>query len=143
MTDATSEEMSALTRRSARVLAMLNGVAASLVTLSAARATADLFAALVHELARDFERVAIFRVKGNHLEGEHASGLDDSVDIHKIVVPMGLRSVITKAATSGTIERAAEKEIGDARPPFGGSPVSPLAAPLVFDGEVRGVAVLG
>jgi hypothetical protein len=139
ITDATSEEMSAFTRRFARMVALLNGAATSLVTLSAARTTSDLFAALVREMATEFERVAIFRVKGKHLEGEHAAGLDQSIDVQKIVIPMSLSSVMTKAARSGTIERAAEKEIGEAHPPFGSSPAAALAAPLVFEGEVLAV----
>ena len=139
ITDATSEEMSAFTRRFARMVALLNGAATSLVTLSAARTTSDLFAALIREMATEFERVAIFRVKGKHLEGERAAGLDESIDVQKIVIPMSLSSVMTKAARSGTIERAAEKEIGEAHPPFGSSPAAALAAPLVFEGEVLAV----
>jgi hypothetical protein len=139
ITDAASDEMSAFTRRFARMIALLNGAATSLVTLSAARTTSDLFAAMVREMATEFERVAIFRVKGRHLEGERAAGLDESIDVQKIVIPMSLSSVMTKAARSGTIERAAEKEVGEGHPPFGSSPAAALAAPLVFEGEVLAV----
>ena len=139
ITDATSDEMSAFTRRVARMIALLNGAATSLVRAADSVTSEDLFAALVREMATEFERVAIFRVKGKHLEGERAAGLDESIDVQKIVIPMSLSSVMTKAARSGTIERAAEKEIGEAHPPFGSSPAAALAAPLVFEGEVLAV----
>jgi hypothetical protein len=140
LTDATSAEMSALTKRLARFVAMLEGSAASLDRLAAARSVTDLFTTLVRELGNEFERVAIFRLKGNRLEGEQAAGLDDTVDVQKIVVPVGLESVITKALTSRAVEHATKDQFGDGRPPFGGSPASALAAPLVFDGDVFAIA---
>jgi hypothetical protein len=139
LADAASEQMSALTRRIGKVVATVNGSAASMQALGAARTVPALFAALVRELAKEFERVAIFRMKSNHLEGDLAAGLDDSVDVQKIVIPMGLSSLITKAASSAGVEQATGEEIGDARPPFGGSPAFAMAAPLLFDNELLAV----
>ena len=139
ITNATSAEMSASSKRAARIVSLLNASIASADALSSAQSVADLFAVLVRELGTEFDRVAIFRVKGNHLEGDIAAGLEDSTDIQKIVVPIGLESVITKAASGSGVHYATRELIGNGRPPFGGSPVAALAAPLLFDGDVVAV----
>jgi hypothetical protein len=139
ITDATSAQLSLLTKRFARLAVMLEGSAESLERLGAARTVTDVFAALVRELATEFDRVAIFRLKGTHLEGEHAAGLDEAVDVQKIVVPVALDSVISKALTSRAVEHAAKEQIGDACPPFGALPAFALAAPLLFDNDVLAI----
>lgn len=139
ITDAAGAEMSVLKGRVGQVTSALSAAATSLEALGSARTVEELFATLVRELANEFARVAIFRVKGNHLEGDLAVGLDDSVDIQKIIVPLGLSSVMTKAATDGVIQHTAREEIGESRPPFGGSPAFVVAAPLLFDGDVLAV----
>ena len=62
----------------------------------------DLFAALVRHLASEFSRVALFRVKANRLEGEDSIVFNDSTDVTKIVLPLNLDSLITRAASSGS-----------------------------------------
>jgi hypothetical protein len=139
ITDAAGTEMTVLRGKVGRVTSMITAAATSLDALSAARTVAELFAILIRELSTEFARAAIFRVKGNHLEGDLAVGVDASVDIQKIVVPLGMSSVLTKAV-SGGLQHATKEELGDSRPPFGGSPELVVAAPLVFDGEVLAVA---
>ena len=140
LSDATCAELSVMRDRMRRLTAMANSAATSLDALGSATTVADIFRTLVTQLSTEFQRVAIFRVKGNHLEGELAAGVDSSVDITKIVIPIGLSSVITKAAASGSLEHATKEQIVDSRPPFGGAPASALAAALVFQGERLAVA---
>lgn len=139
ISDAASAEMTVLRNRVKHVTSLLAAAGTSLEGLGTAKSVAELFAALVRELATEFARVAIFQVKGNHLEGELAVGLDDSVDIQKIVVPRSLSSLLTRAAAGDGVQQATKEEIGESRPPFGGSPQFVIAAPLVFEGEVLAV----
>lgn len=140
ISDGVSAELTAMRERVRGTTEMLNGAATSLDALGSATTVDGVFSNLLRQLAPQFERAAIFRVKGNHLEGEIAAGLDDSVDISKIVIPLGLRSVVTAAVTSRGLEHATKEQIDESRSPFGGSPASALAAPLVFEGEVLAVA---
>lgn len=140
ITDAAGGEMTTLRGRVGRVTAVLAAAATSLESLGTARTVAELYAALIRELATEFSRAAIFRVKGNHLEGDLAVGVDATIDIHKIVVPLGMSSVLTKAAGGGGLQHATTKEPSDSRAPFGGSPELVVAAPLLFEGEVVAVA---
>ena len=104
-------------------------------SLSGAATISELFGTVVRELATELPRVAIFRVKGSHLEGEHGAGFDETVLIKKIVIPMNLDSVITRAAHGGGLVRVEGDELAATRPPFGGSPVSAIAVPISFQGE--------
>ncbi len=61
------------------------------------------------------------------------------MDVQKIVVPVALDSVISKALTSRAVEHAAKEQIGDACPPFGALPAFALAAPLLFDNDVLAI----
>ena len=140
LTDAAGGEMTILRGRLARVASVLSAAATSLEGLETARTVAELSAALIRELGTEFSRAAIFRVKGNHLEGELALGIDSSVDIQKIVVPLGMSPLLTKAAGGGGVQHATRKESGELPAPFGGSPELVVAAPLLFEGEVVAVA---
>lgn len=139
ITDAAGGEMTTLRGRVGRITSVLTAAATSLERLGTARTVAELYAALIRELATEFSRAAIFRVKGNHLEGDLAVGVDTAIDIQKIVVPLGISSVLTRAAGGGGVQHA-KKEAGDSRAPFGGSPELAFAAPLLFEGEVVAVA---
>jgi predicted nucleic acid-binding Zn-ribbon protein len=100
----------------------------------------DLFAALVRHLASEFTRVALFRVKANRLEGEDQIGFDDTTDVTKLVLPLNLDSLITRAANSGTFEQLTGEELTESsRAPFGGTPTVALAMPLAFQGETLAV----
>ena len=95
----------------------------------------ELFATLVEEARPLLPRVALFRVKGHHLEGERGAGLDDSIDITKLSLPVSLDSLVTRAMSAGTLIRADHTQIEATPPPIGGSAVSAIAAPLSFGGE--------
>jgi hypothetical protein len=137
--DAWQDATAVMRGRSQRVTALLRSSVKALDTLGAAATVADVFTALVEQLAAEFPRVAIFRAKDQRLEGELAAGLDDAVDITTLVIPTSDDSVITRAAAGVTLEQGTAEEIADARSPFGDSPASALAAPLMFQGETLAV----
>lgn len=129
-------------------LAARDGVAASLLedlvsgfsTLATAATIPDILTTLVEQLAADFPRVALFRPKANRLEGQHQIGFDLSNDITKVVMPLTLDSLLTRAATSGRLESASGGEMVErSHVPFGGSPMCAVALPLVVQGETLGV----
>lgn len=122
-----------------RQTAMFSGTLQAVETLGATKTIAELFNTLVAQVGKHLPRVALFRVKGNHLEGEFGAGVDDSVQLKKIVIPMNMESVISRAATGGVIVRADGNDLAGSRAPFGGSPVSAIAAPLSFQGETLAV----
>jgi hypothetical protein len=119
--------------------ATLTGAVRALDSLSAAKSITELFGALVTQVATEMPRVALFRVKGNHLEGEDCAGVDDAGQIKKLVIPMNVDSVITRAVTGGALARADAEQLAQTRPPLGGSPASAFAVPVVFQGETLAV----
>ena len=83
----------------------------------------------------EFPRVALFRVKGNRLEGTHQIGFDLTNDIGKVIIPLAMDSLLTRAVTSGRTERLSGDAIDTSGLPFGGSPSFALAMPIVVDAE--------
>ena len=108
--------------------------------LGAATTIADVLATFVEQLAAQFPRVALFRVKKSHLQGEHAIGFDLKTDIAKVVMPLGMDSLLSRAATSGQIQRLGAAELKDrSRAPVSGSPNCALAIPIVVLGDTLGI----
>ena len=121
-------------------LALLDELLGSFEALSGATTIADVLTTLTEQLAADFCRVALFRVKGNRLEGEHQIGIDLPADIGKVMMPLGMDSLLTRAAGSGELTRLTGSELADSsRAPFAGSPTCALALPIVVDGETFAV----
>ena len=119
--------------------ATLSGAVRALDSLNAAKSMTELFGALVTQMATEMPRVALFRVKGNHLEGEDCAGVDDAAAIRKLVIPMNVDSVITRAVSGGGVSRADAEQLAQTRPPLGGSPASAFAVPVTFQGETLAV----
>jgi hypothetical protein len=110
--------------------------------LAGATTISDMLASLVRQLSVEFSRVALFRVKGNRLEGEYQIGFDQTTDVTKLVLPISMDSLITRAAASGAVEDLRGSELDDSsRAPFGGSPTPTfaLALPVIFQGETFAV----
>jgi hypothetical protein len=123
-----------------RLSSLLDASAHAVDDLAGATTVADLLATLVRQLSAEFTRVALFRVKANRLEGEHQVGFDLTTDVSKLVIPLSVDSVITRAATSGATERLTGAELKDSsRVPFGGTPTTALALPIAFQGETLAV----
>ncbi len=114
---------------------MLDGLIGAFDALSQATTISDVLATLGEQLAAEFPRVALFRVKGNRLEGAHQIGFDLTNDIGKVVIPLAMDSLLTRAVTSGMTERLSGEALDASGLPFGGSPTFGLAMPVVVDGE--------
>ncbi len=124
----------------AGALPVLDELLNSFEALSASTSIADVLTTLTEQLAADFSRVALFRVKGNRLEGEHQIGIDLPSDVAKVVMPLSMDSLLTRAASSGALLRLIESELADSsRAPFAGSPSCALALPVVVNGETLAV----
>ena len=121
-----------------RLVSLVNSAVDAADALATSSTVAELFAELVQQLASEFKRVALFRVKGNHLEGEHQTGFD--ADATKLVLPLNVDSLITRAATSGVVVHLTGSELDDvSRAPFGGTPGTALALPITYQGETFAV----
>jgi hypothetical protein len=114
---------------------VLDGLLGAFDALSTASTISDVLATLGEQLAAEFPRVALFRVKGNRLEGTHQIGFDLNNDIGKVIVPLAMDSLLTRAVTSGHTERLTGEAIDASGLPFGGSPTFALAMPIVVDTE--------
>jgi len=108
--------------------------------LDAASSVGDVLTTLVGGLAREFSRVALFRVQGNRLEGMQQAGFEFDRDISKLVFPLTVDSMLTRAATSAKMETLiAPPETTGALVPFGGTPGCALALPVAIHGETLAV----
>ncbi len=116
-------------------MGVLEGLLGAFEALSAATTISDVLATLSEQLAAEFPRVALFRVKGNRLEGAHQIGFDLTNDIGKVVIPLAMDSGVSRAVTSGMTERLSGDALDVSGLPFGGSPTFGVAMPIVVDGE--------
>lgn len=108
--------------------------------LAGASSVSDVLATLVEHLAAEFSRVALFYVRGNRLEGSNQIGFEFDNDIAKLIFPLGLDSLLTRAVVSGRIERVTGAEIpASGLAAFGGSPTCALAIPVVVQGETLAI----
>ncbi|HEX2453676.1 MAG TPA: hypothetical protein VHI99_08235 [Vicinamibacterales bacterium] len=122
-----------------RLISLLHASVAGIDALAGAATVGDLLGALVRQLSMQFPRVAVFRVRGNHLEGEHQTGFEQTNDVTKLVIPLGVDSLLTRVAGSRVAETLLSPD-SDGATPFGGSPAFALAIPLVLQGETLAVA---
>ncbi len=107
--------------------------------LGAATNVSDVLATLVEQMASQFPRVALFRVKKGHLQGEQQIGFDLKTDIAKLVLPLGMDSLPARAASSGQIESLGGDDLKSSRTPFSGTPSYAVALPLVVAGDTLAV----
>lgn len=121
-------------------LALLDDLLSSFQALASATTISDILTTLVEQLAAQYPRVALFRVKKNHLQGEHQIGFDLKTDIAKVMMPLGMDSLLARAASTGLIERLTAEELKDSsRAPFSGNPRSALAIPVIAAGETLAI----
>jgi chromosome segregation ATPase len=123
-----------------RLGSLIDASSHSIDELASTTSVTDLLASLVRQLSVEFSRVALFRVKGNRLEGEYQIGFDETTDVTKLVLPLNLDSLITRAASSGLVEHLKGSDLDESsRAPFGGTPASALALPVNFQNEAVAV----
>src|SRR5262249_8481158 len=78
--------------------------------------------------------------KGNRLEGLSQIGIEAEGGISKIVIPLGLRSMLTDAVTTCSIQSRTSGGSEDASTtPFGGAPSFMLSLPIAVRTEVLAV----
>jgi hypothetical protein len=119
---------------------VLDDLRAGFHALAGAATITDVLTKLVEQMAAQFPRVALFRVKKGHLQGEHHLGFDEKTDVGKLVLPLGMDSLPSRAASSGEIEMLAGDELKDSRrTPFTGTPTCAFAVPLVLAGDTLAV----
>ena len=125
---------------SASAAPIFDDLLAGFQALESTATMSDVLTTLVEQLAAQFARVALFRVRKSHLQGEHQIGFDLKTDIGKVVLPLGMDSLPARAVSSGLIERLSGSELQDgAGGPFTGSPTFALAIPIVAGGETLAV----
>jgi hypothetical protein len=120
-------------------LETLDDLLAAFQALAASTTIPDVLTTFVEQLAAQFPRVALFRVKKSHLQGEHQIGFDLKTDIGKVVMPLGMDSMLARAVSSGQIERLTAEERKSNKGPFSGSPACALAIPIVAAGETLAI----
>jgi hypothetical protein len=99
----------------------------------------DLLAALLSGLAREFSRVALFRVDGTRLVAAERLGFKDEDTTGPIRLPAD--SILTRAVSSGRLESLMPSLRGEPNTslPFGGTPGCALAMPIVVQGVTAAV----
>ena len=108
--------------------------------LASASTISEVLTTLVEQMAAQFPRVALFRVKKGHLQGEHQIGFDLKTDIGKLMLPLGMDSLPSRAASSGQIETLTGEELKDSRnTPFSGTPSCAIAVPIVVGGDTLAI----
>jgi len=133
-------ENNALHNEVDRLASLLDASVLAADELASVSTMSDLLAALVRQLSGVYSRVALFRLKGNRLEGEHQIGFDLSNDVTKLVIPLSLDSLIARAATSGTVERLSGSELDDSRhAPFGTTASAAVAIPIIVRNDTLAV----
>jgi len=120
-------------------LETLDDLLAAFQALAGSTTIPDVLATFVEQLAAQFPRVALFRVKKSHLQGEHQIGFDLKTDIGKVMMPLGMDSLLARAVSSGQIERLTADERKNNKTPFSGSPGCALAIPIVAAGETLAI----
>jgi hypothetical protein len=100
----------------------------------------EVLTMLAKGLSEQFARTALFSVNGSALQGAYQIGFDIDKDITKIIIPLALESVLSRAVASGCIETAAADDAPDGgQLPFGGASGWCLALPVPVNGETVGV----
>jgi hypothetical protein len=101
----------------------------------------ELLTTLVHGLAREFSRVALFDVDGNRLVGAEQVGFAPEGDISTVSIPLSVDSLLTRAVSTGRLETiimGLRHESGTSLP-FGGTPACAVAIPIIVQGTTVGV----
>ena len=119
---------------------VLEDLLSAFQALATAGSISEVLTTLVEQMAAQFPRVALFRVRKGHLQGEHQIGFDLKTDIGKLVLPLGMDSLPARAASSGQIESLMGDALRDTKvTPFSGTPGCALALPIVVAGETLAI----
>jgi predicted nucleic acid-binding Zn-ribbon protein len=134
-----AEQSEALRWEVERMVSLFDASVRAVNEMSSARTSADLMSELIKRLALQFSRVALFRVKAQGLEGELQVGFEDT-DVSKLVLPLTVDSLLTRAINSGSVESITGSDIARRLgTPFNGTPTSAVALPIVLQGTTVSV----
>jgi hypothetical protein len=135
-----AEEVDALRGEVDRMVSLFDASARAVTEMAAAATSGELLHELVKRLSLQFSRVALFRVKGNRLEGEHQVGFDDASDVTKLVMPTSVDSMLTRAISSGLVQSITGDDVAvRSGTPFSGTPRSAVALPISLQGTTLAV----
>jgi hypothetical protein len=122
------------------MVSLFDAASRAVSEMAGAGSSGELLAELVKRLSLQFSRVALFRLKGNRLEGEHQVGFDETADIAKLLIPTSAESMLTRAIASGGAETLSGPDVVQRSGlPFGGTPTSAVALPIVLHGTTLAV----
>jgi hypothetical protein len=125
----------------ARTVLPLDELLTVFSSLASASTPSAVLTTVVFGLAREFSRVALFRLRGSRLECVSHVGFEFEGDIAKVVIPMGVDSLLTRAVSSRRSQNFVSGSSDEpCSAPFGGMPACAIALPLV-SGEAT-VAVI-
>ncbi|MGH8636278.1 MAG: hypothetical protein ACREUZ_03990, partial [Burkholderiales bacterium] len=123
-----------------RMVSLFDASARAVGEMAAATSSSELLTELVKRLSLQFTRVALFRLKGNRLEGEHQVGFDEQADMSKLVIPTNVDSLLTRAVHSGVVQSLAGEDVAiRSGTPFAGTPTCAVALPIVLQGTTLAV----
>ena len=123
-----------------RMVSLLDASARAVTEMAAATTSTALLTELLKRLSLQFSRVALFRVKGNRLEGEQQIGFDDTTDVTKLAFPVAVDSILSRAVNSGTVESLTGEDVSSRTgTPLGGAPRAAVALPIVLQGSTLAV----
>jgi chromosome segregation ATPase len=135
-----SEEAETLRGEVERMVSLFDASARAVTEMARANSSTELLTELVKRLSLQFTRVALFRLKGNRLEGDEQVGFDDTTNMSKLVIPATVDSMLTRAITSGTVQSLTGEDVAvRSGTPFGGTPMSAVAVPIVLQSTTLGV----
>lgn len=133
-------EVDALEGEVVRLRSLLESSVRAADELSGATTISELLTRVLGQLSSVYSRVALFRLKGNRLEGEHQLGFDLNTVVTKLVIPLSVDSLIARAAISRDVESLTGRELDDSRhAPFGSSASAAFAIPVVVNHETLAV----
>lgn len=136
----TSDDAEVLRGEVERMVSLFDASARAVGEMAAATSSSELLTELVKRLSLQFSRVALFRLKGNRLEGEHQVGFDEQADMSKLVIPTNVDSLLTRAVHSGVVQSLAGEDVAiRSGTPFGGIPTCAVALPIVLQGTTLAV----
>jgi hypothetical protein len=121
-----------------RASAPLDRLLDVLQDITSGTTVSDVLTGLARAMSGDFQRVALFNVKGSRIEGVYQSGFDFASDISKVAMPLSGDSLIGQALTTNLVELRSGAEAGT-KPPFGGQAACSLAMPIRVHGEALAV----
>jgi len=133
-----AEQTEALRWEIERMVSLFDASVRAVNEMASARTSADLLSELIKRLSLQFSRVALFRVKNQALEGELQVGFEDA-DVTKLVLPITVDSLLTRAINSGAVESVTGDLAGRLGTPFGGTPTSAVALPILMQGTAVAV----